>query len=158
MKMKKTKRFLVVFLAMVMLFSMQLNVFAASATTTRTTTKTATAKMSIVLSPNQTGDSTAVTITFSGLPSNAVVTELTVNSGTMTYNGAVLSNYITISGNGRTEQLAWGGQANRDLPTNNFLGVSANGTYTLTFNATNMSNLNIGTKTYKPSITIKYTY
>lgn len=155
MKMKKIKRVFVVMLALIMMFSMQLSVFAA---TSRTTTKTASAKMSIVLNPSQTGDSSAVTISFTGLPSNAVVTDLTINSGTMTYNGAVLSNYITISGNGRTEQVAWGGQANRDLSTNNFIGVPANGTYTLTFNATNVSTLNIGTKTYKPSIKITYTY
>lgn len=35
-----------------------------------------------------------------------------------------------------------------------FLASPANGTYTLSFNATNMSSLNLGTKTYQPSITI----
>ena len=34
------------------------------------------------------------------------------------------------------------------------LAAPANGTYTLSFNATNMSSLNLGTKTYQPSITI----
>ena len=53
----------------------------------------------------------------------------------------------------RTEQVSWTGQANQTLETSRFL-ASANGTYTLSFNATNMSSLNLGTKTYQPSITI----
>lgn len=89
------------------------------------------------------------------MPEDAVITKMTVNTGTMTYNGAVVCNFLTLSSsNGRTEQLAWSGQANKTLTTSNFLASPANGTYTLSFNGTNASSLNLGTKTYQPSITI----
>lgn len=80
---------------------------------------------------------------------------MTVNTGAMTYNGAVVCNNLTItSSNGRTEQIVWSGQANKILTTSNFHASLASGTYTLSFNATNVSTLNLGTKTYQPSITI----
>ena len=74
----------------------------------------------------------------------------------MTYSGgAIVCNYLTISSsNGRTEQIGWTGQANKTLTTSKFLASAANGTYTISFNATNMSSLDIGTKSYQPSITI----
>ena len=73
----------------------------------------------------------------------------------MSYSGAVVCNSLTISSsNGRTEQIGWTGQANKTLTTSKFLASVANGTYTISFNATNMSSLNLGTKSYQPSITI----
>lgn len=51
-------------------------------------------------------------------------------------------------------QIAWTGPANKTLTTSKFLASPANGTYTISFNATNVSSLKIGTKTYQPSITI----
>ena len=48
------------------------------------------------------------------------------------------------------------GQANKTLTTSRFLASAANGTYTISFNATNMSSLNLGTKSYQPSITIEW--
>lgn len=91
----------------------------------------------------------------SGLPEDAIITKLTVNTGTMSYSGAVVCNSLTISSsNGRTEQIGWTGQANKTLTTSKFLASAANGTYTISFNATNMSSLNLGTKSYQPSITI----
>ena len=40
--------------------------------------------------------------------------------------------------------------------TSKFLASAANGTYTISFNATNMSSLSSGTKSYQPSITIEW--
>lgn len=118
-------------------------------------TKKASSKMTIVLDPKETGNSNSVSIAVTGLPEDAVITKMTVNTGAMTYNGAVTCNFLTLtSSNGRTERLAWTGQANKTLTTSNFLSSPANGTYTLSFNATNASTLKIGTKTYQPSITI----
>lgn len=93
-------------------------------------------------------------ITISGLP-ETVITKMTVNTGTMTYNGAVYCNYLTISSsNGEREDIAWTGKANQTLTTSEFHTSPANGTYTLSFNVKNGSSLNHGTKTYEPSITI----
>jgi hypothetical protein len=146
-------------LVVVMTFATSTSVFAASGSKK----VTASGKMSVALNVGQTGDSSSVSINVSGLPSNAVITKLEVNTGTLTFQGAVASNYLTItSSNGRTEQIKWGGAANTTLKTNKFLASSANGTYTLSFNSTCVGGaivggnvLKIGTKTYsKPYITV----
>lgn len=145
------KRFFAVMMIMTLMLSSTVTVYAQTGNVTRK----ASSKMTIILDPRETGNSSSVSITVSGLPEDAVITKMTVNTGTMTYNGAVVCNFLTLSSsNGRTEQLAWSGQANKTLTTSNFLASSANGTYTLSFNATNASSLNLGTKTYQPSITI----
>lgn len=162
-KMKKNKKILCSILSLVMIiamtFTVATNVYAASGQKKCTTS----GKMSVVLSVGETGDSSSVTIKVSGLPEKAVITKLEVNTGSLTYQGGVLTNYLTISSsNGRSEQIAWNGEANKTLTTSKFLASSANGTYTLSFNSTcmggaivNGSVLNIGTKTYsKPYIVI----
>lgn len=120
-------------------------------------------KMSAILNVGESGDSTSVTIRVSGLPSNAVITKLQVNTGSLSFQGGVLTNYLTItSSNGRSEEIPWGGAGNTTLTTSRFLASSANGTYTLSFNSTclggalvNGTMLNIGTKTYsKPYIVV----
>ena len=118
----------------------------------------AASKMTITLNPGQRGNSNTVTIRVSDLPEDAIITKLTVNTGSMTYSGgAIVCNYLTISSsNVRTEQIAWTGQANKTLTTSKFLASAANGTYTISFNATNMSSLSSGTKSYQPSITIEW--
>lgn len=126
-----------------------LTVFAA----TGSSTKTASQKMTVILSGGSTGNSTATTINFNSFPADAVITRLEVNTGTMTYSGAVLTNSLTISGNGRTETIPWNGQANKTLTTSHFLMAEANGIFTITFNATNLGST-LGTKSYKPKITI----
>lgn len=147
------KRIFVMLMAMTLLLGSTMTVFAAS----DSITKKASGKMTIILDPNETGNSTSVTITISGLPEDAIITKMTINTGTMTYNGAVLCNYMIVSSsNGRTERIPWTGKANETLTTSAFLASPANGTYTLSFNATNVSSLNLGTKTYQPSITIYY--
>ncbi len=123
-------------LVVVMTFATSTSVFAASGSKK----VTASGKMSVALNVGQTGDSSSVSINVSGLPSNAVITKLEVNTGTLTFQGA----------------------ANTTLKTNNFLASSANGTYTLSFNSTCVGGaivggniLKIGTKTYsKPYITV----
>lgn len=126
---------------------------------------TSSGKMSVVLAKGVTGDSSTVTIKVTGLPSNAVITKLQVNTGTLNYQGAVGTNYLTItSSNGKSEQIVWRGATNTTLTTSNFLASQANGTYTLSFNSTciggaivNGSVLDIGTKTYSnPYIVVNW--
>lgn len=161
--MKTNKKFLCgllsLMLVVTMLFATSTSVYAASGQKKYT----ASGKMSVVLSVGETGDSSSVSIKVSGLPENAVITKLEVNTGSLTYQGGVLTNYLTISSsNGRSEQVAWNGAANKTLTTSKFLASTANGTYTLSFNSTcmggaivNGSVLDIGTKTYsKPYIVI----
>lgn len=161
--MKTNKKFLCgllsLMLVVTMLFATSTSVYAASGQKKYT----ASGKMSVVVSVGETGDSSSVSIKVSGLPENAVITKLEVNTGSLTYQGGVLTNYLTISSsNGRSEQVAWNGAANKTLTTSKFLASTANGTYTLSFNSTcmggaivNGSVLDIGTKTYsKPYIVI----
>lgn len=135
------------------------DVFAAAGSSTYNSTK----KMSVILPVKTTGDSSEIQIRVSDLPKKAVITKMIINTGSLSYTGAVVTNYLTIkSSNNRTEQIPWNGQANKNLTTNGFLASLANGTYTLKFNATCVGGAiiygkmtDIGTKTYsRPSITI----
>ena len=161
--MKRSRKILCGLLSLVLVvaiaFVTSTNVYAASGQKKCTSS----GKMSVILSVGQTGDSSSVTINVTGLPANAIITKLEVNTGSLTYQGGVLTNYLTISSsNGRSEQIAWNGAANKTLTTSKFLASSANGTYTLSFNSTclggaivNGNVLDIGTKTYsKPYIVI----
>lgn len=114
-------------------------------------------KMSIVLKEGSTGDSSTVTFRVSGLPTDAIITKLQVNPGSLSsYSGAMGTNYLTItSSNGRSEQITWLGAAGKTLTTSKFLASKANGTYTISFNCTcakgayiNGAFTDIGTKTY----------
>ena len=120
-------------------------------------------KMSVALNVGTTGNSNIVSIPVSGLPSDAVITKLEVNTGSLSFQGGVATNYLTItSSNGRTERISWGGAGNTTLTTRNFIASPANGTYLLSFNSTCIGGAilggrisNIGTKTYtNPYITI----
>lgn len=145
------KRFFAIVMVMTLVLATSMTAFAA----TGNRTYKASSKMTISLNPGQTGDSNVVTIRVSDLPEDAIITKLTVDTGSMTYSGAVVCSSLTISSsNGRTEKIGWTGQANKTLTTSKFLASAANGTYTISFNATNMSSLNMGTKSYQPSITI----
>lgn len=135
------------------------DVFAAAGSRTYNSTK----KMSVILPVKTTGDSSEIQIRVSDLPKKAVITKMIINTGSLSYTGAVVTNYLTIkSSNNRTEQIPWNRQANKNLTTNGFLASLANGTYTLKFNATCVGGAiiygkmtDIGTKTYsRPSITI----
>lgn len=113
-------------------------------------------KMSLILdSQNPKGDSNSIQFKVSGLPKNAIITKLEINTGDLSANGVIRNNYLEISGNGRSERIPWTGQANKTLATNNFLMADANGTYTVSFNGTFVSGtikngriLDIATKTY----------
>lgn len=162
---KNAKKVLSSFMAMVLVITLTMlsssTVFAASGSKKVTSS----GKMSVILSVGETADSSAVSITVSGLPTNAVITKLEVNTGSLSsYNGGVLTNYLTItSSNGRSEQIAWSGATNTTLTTSNFLASAANGTYTITFNATCLGGavtsagiLDIGTKTYSSPYIVVY--
>ena len=154
----KTKNVVKRILAMMMVMALMLTTSMTAFAATGSRTYKAASKMTITLNPGQRGNSNTVTIRVSDLPEDAIITKLTVNTGSMTYSGgAIVCNYLTISSsNGRTEQIAWTGQANKPLTTSKFLASAANGTYTISFNATNMSSLSSGTKSYQPSITIEW--
>ena len=151
---KVVRRFFAMMMVMALMLTTPMTTFAA----TGNKPYKASSKMTIVLNPGQRGNSNTVSIRVSDLPEDAIITKLTVNTGSMTYSGgAIVCNYLTISSsNGRTEQIGWTGQANKTLTTSRFLASAANGTYTISFNATNMSSLNLGTKSYQPSITIEW--
>ncbi|MBD5543336.1 MAG: hypothetical protein HDR01_03570 [Lachnospiraceae bacterium] len=162
--MKRNRKILCGLLALVLVVAMSFvtstNVYAASSSNTYKSS----GKMSVVLSVGQTGDSSSVTINVRNLPENAIITKLEVNTGSLTYQGGVLTNYLTISSsNGRSEQIPWNGAANKTLTTSRFLASQANGTYTISFNATCLSGpivggsqLNIGTKTYSNPYIVIY--
>lgn len=150
------------------LLSLLLIVIVASTPTTAMAASgskkiTSSGKMSVVLNVGATGDSSRVSIRVSGLPANAKITKIEVNTGSLSFQGGVVTNYLTIeSSNGRSEKIAWAGAANKTLTTHNFLASTANGTYTLYFNSTCVGGaivggqiLSIGTKTYsRPYITV----
>ena len=148
-------------LIMTMAFTTTTSAYAATGTKKVTSSRT----MGLALKKGQTGNSSEVTFRVSGLPANAVITKLEVNPGSLkSYSGAVLTNYLTVSSSNRisAEKVAWNGRENLTLRTSGFLASKANGTYTISFNATCISGalshgmiLDIGSKTYSsPYITI----
>ncbi|WP_097004418.1 hypothetical protein [Lacrimispora amygdalina] len=148
-------------LIMTMAFTTTTSAYAATGTKKVTSSRT----MGLALKKGQTGNSSEVTFRVSGLPANAVITKLEVNPGSLkSYSGAVLTNYLTVSSSNRSsaEKVAWNGRENLTLRTSGFLASKANGTYTISFNATCISGalshgmiLDIGSKTYSsPYITI----
>lgn len=148
-------------LIMTMAFTATTSAYAATGTRKVTSSGT----MSLALKKGQTGNSSEVTFRVSGLPANAVITKLEVNPGSLkSYSGAVLTNYLTMTSSNRSsaENVTWNGKENTTLKTSGFLASNANGTYTISFNATCISGaishgmiLDIGSKTYSsPYITI----
>ncbi|HHX61603.1 MAG TPA: hypothetical protein GX707_12980 [Epulopiscium sp.] len=161
----KKRRVLSSFVSLALIFTLtlasSLTVFAASGNKKVTTS----GKMSALLNVGQTADSSTVSFNVSGLPTNAVITKLEVNTETLSYTGAVITNYLKItSSNGRAEEIPWQGAANKTLTTSKFLASKANGTYTISFNSTcvggaivNGKPLNVGTKIYsKPYIVVHW--
>ena len=86
-------RFFTVMMIMTLMLASTMTVYAQTGNVTRK----ASSKMTIILDPRETGNSSSVSITVSGLPEDAVITKMTVNTGTMTYNGAVVCNFLTLS-------------------------------------------------------------
>lgn len=162
MKPRRKLSVLLSFILMVVLvFATTTTAFAA----TGNKKVTSSGKMSIVLNTGQTGNSSAVSFKVSGLPTNAVITKLEVNTGSLSsYSGAMLTNYLTLTSSNKTtaEKITWGGQANTTLKSNGFLATKANGTYTITFNCTCLGGAivggiptDVGSKTYSsPYITV----
>ena len=155
--MKTKKKILSAVLSLMLVATMLFATTGEAFAATGNSKYTSSGSMSVVLNVGATGDSSSVTINVSNLPTNAKITKLEVNTGSLTYQGGVLTNYLTISSsNGRTEDIAWNGAANKTLTTSHFLASNANGVYTLSFNATCLGGaivggniLDIGTKTYK---------
>lgn len=144
------------FLALVMVFTMSIVSSVPVSASTGSKKVTTSKKMSLVLSVGETNDSSTIDFKVSGLPTNAVITKLEVYTGSLSYTGGILTNYLTItSSNGRTEEIAWNGAAKKTLTTSNFLASRANGTYTISFNGTCLGGtikngiiLDIATKSY----------
>lgn len=155
---KSIKRILSSFLAITLVLTLVISLSAtASAQSGSLKVPASGKKMSIALKVGRTGDSSTVTFRVSGLPTNAIITKLQVNPGSLSsYSGAMRTNYLTItSSSGRSEQITWLGAAGKTLTTSKFLASKANGTYTISFNCTcsggafvNGVLTDIGTKTY----------
>ncbi len=147
-------------LVSILLVSTVTNAYAA----TGSKKVTSTGSMSVALTKGSTGDSSTVSFNVSGLPANAKITKIEVYTGSLTYTGAVLTNYLTLQGknSGITEQIAWNGAANKTLTASNFKATTANDTYTISFNSTcfggeyvNGILTNLGTKKYtRPYIVV----
>ncbi len=96
---KKISVLLSFVLMMTLVFATTTTAFAA----TGNKKVTSSGKMSIVLNTGQTGNSSAVSFNVSGLPTNAVITKLEVNTGSLSsYSGAMLTNYLTLTSSNKT--------------------------------------------------------
>lgn len=158
-------KFLKLMFSAVLILTMAFTSTNAAYAATGSKKVTSSGSMSIALKKGQTGNSSEVTFKVSGLPTNAVITKLEVNPGSLkSYSGAMLSNYLTVTSSNRSaaEKVTWGGAENTTLKTSGFLASRANGTYTISFNCTCLSGaivngmlLDVGGKTYSnPYITI----
>lgn len=163
MEIRSKKRFFRGVLSLLLVIT--LTVVSSSTTFAATKTKkvTSSGKMSVALDQGTSGDSTEVRFNVSGLPANAVITKLEVNVGSLTYQGGMLTNYLTVSCNGTDERIPWGGAANKTLTTSKFVGENPNTTYTISFNSTctvgafvGGMNIKKGLKTYSNPYIVIY--
>lgn len=163
MRTKNIRKIFSRLLALIVVFSLTMMLptmaFAESGKKKITSSKS----MSAVVKLNETKNSSEVSFTVSGLPSDAVITKLEVEPGKLSFYGGVLTHYLSIRNNtGQIEKITWGGQQSETLRTNSFNGLSANGTYTISFNCTCTSDLvngsfvGFGSKTYSNPTLIVY--
>lgn len=160
----KNKRLFSLLLTAIMILTMAFSNMTTAYAATGNKTVNSSGSMSIVLDKGNTGNSSIVSFTVSGLPVNAKVTKIEINTGSLTYSGAMLTNYLTLSSSNKTtaEKITWNGAANTTLTSNGFLATMANGTYQISFNCTCIGGAiingvltNTGTKSYsRPSIKI----
>jgi hypothetical protein len=80
-----------------MVFSMAFVNVTTVFAVTGSKTVSSSGSMSIILQQNTTGDSSIVSFTVSGLPTNATVTKIEINPGSLTYQGAMLTNNLQLS-------------------------------------------------------------
>jgi len=163
MKHKKLRSLLFVAVAM---FTLLAGNAATALAATGSKTISSAGSMSITLDKGKTGDSSAVSFTVSGLPANARITQIEINTGTLSSSGTVVVNYLKLakSGESYVEQIPWNGSGNTKLTANGFKVKLANGTYTISFNATGLGGpivngmlTTIGTRTLKnPSLTVHW--
>lgn len=86
----KTKNVVKRILAMMMVMALMLTTSMTAFAATGSRTYKAASKMTITLNPGQRGNSNTVTIRVSDLPEDAIITKLTVNTGSMTYSGGAI--------------------------------------------------------------------
>jgi uncharacterized protein YjdB len=164
----KIKNSLILILAFAMIFVLAFANMTAFATTSGNKTVNSSGSMGIVLNTGVTGDSSVVSFTVSGLPANSTITKFEVHTGTLTYTGAMLTNYLNLVSSNRTgvEHISWGGAGNTTLQSSLLSGTPAAGTYQISFNCTCLGGAivggiltNTGTKSYKnPYIVVYYSY
>ncbi|WP_077610218.1 hypothetical protein [Clostridium sp. Marseille-P2415] len=165
----KIKRLFRLFFAMLFVFAMTFAYTTAAYAAASSKTVSSSKSMSVILKEGSSGDSNIISFRVSGLPANATVTKIEVNTGSLSFKGAVLTNKLILtSSNKATEaSVAWNGASNSKLTfKTQFYNTPANGTYDIRFNATCLGGyiergikLDTGTKTYsRPSITIYYEY
>lgn len=165
--MKITKRVYTSIMAMLLVFTLSVASTTTVSAAYRTKKVTATKKMTVGLNVGRTGSSNEITFSFTGLPSNAVISALRINPGSLTYSGAVVSQSLTVrnSKTGVSQTIPWLGVPKRDVDADAFVGTKANGTYALSFVATceagpiGYPQTNYGWKSYSNSyIEIEYEY
>ena len=82
---------------MMMVMALMLTTSMTAFAATGSRTYKAASKMTITLNPGQRGNSNTVTIRVSDLPEDAIITKLTVNTGSMTYSGgAIVPRFLRI--------------------------------------------------------------
>lgn len=78
------KKIFAMLIIMTLMMASSMTAFAATVNMTRK----ASSKMTIDLDPKEVNNSNSVSIRLIGLPEDAVITKMPVNTGAMTYNGA----------------------------------------------------------------------
>jgi hypothetical protein len=131
MKIKRSLIFLLVFSMIFVLAFANMTAFALSS---GNKTVNSSGSMSITLNTGASGNSSVVSFTVSGLPSNSTITKFEVNPGTLTYAGAIVTNYVSLVSSNKTgaEHISWNGSGT--ILSSSLLGTSANGTYQISFN------------------------
>lgn len=159
----KTNRFLcLIFVSVLVISAVFANTTAYASSGSKKVTSNG--SMEAILRENQSGNSNELSFRVTGLPANAVISYIEINTGSLSFTGTMLTNYLTLksSNNSEEDRISWNGSANKTLKSSLFKDKPANGTYKISFNCTCLAGaivggmqLDIGTKKYtKPSITV----
>lgn len=130
---QRTRKYVSLILAVIMLLSMNTVAFAASGSQQRS----ASGKVTVALEGGASGYSNTVTFNFNSLPRNAVVTRITVSAPLSRHQG---TNAIKLNGyyisSPLDGELYFNVSSGSSLTTYAFAGASARGTWTFCLRAT----------------------
>jgi len=145
----KSRKMFAAFIALLILFSMNVPVFAASSSKTVTST----ASMSLYLPARATGDSSVISFNVTGLPAGAIVTEVEIDADSnisWSGQGAILSTKVWVKNSSMSTYVSapWG-SLNKTTISTGLIGKPAAGTWSVYYTGTNISNYYSASKTYK---------